>query len=384
MASFPYPALVFSQRESAKIAFCMISAPVGEILSWARVDRLESDNLAGVQRREKESKTRSIRQFLGADDRNTIPTALTIALPFSAVTGVDANILGQTTTAPTAITITIEAGEDLPGLIIDGQHRIFGINAFDPRTPVSVVLLLGAEDEEIAFQFLVINNKVSKVSPDHMRALKLAYQQSDLDTRLTKSARMKSNGAPTYLETIDTEADSPFKGRLNWPRNPETNPFRLIPPNAFEAALLHLSQELAVTSADAETKNYDSVVDFFLEVWRAVKEVWPEAWSEANSRLLSKVGVMVFSQYLVDHVIAKAEALDQVEMLKDLQAVSEAVKDLLKRQVYAFWTSPWSSSGLDTDVGRSMILKDLKRIPGNVRNGKDWFDSLTLIDSLNS
>ena len=382
MASYDYPALVFSQRATAQTAFCMISAPVGQVLQWARVDRLEENNHKGVQRRKNDSRTRAIKQFLSADAANTIPTALTIALPFSALEGIDAKIIGSALDAPVATTITVKAGSELPGLIIDGQHRIFGINEFDPQMLVSVVLLLGASDSEIAFQFLVINNKVSKVSPDHMRALKLAYLQDDLDARLTRSARMKSNGAPTYLETIDTEADSPFKGRLKWPRNADTDAFRAIPPNAFEAALLYLQQQMAVTSADADTKGYDSVVDFFLEVWRTVRTNWPEAWDASSSRLLSKVGIVVFSQYVIDGVIARAEALDQVESLKDLDQVRQHVDKVLERQEYEFWTSPWTSTSLDTEAGRTLVLKDLKRIANNRRNGRPWHEALQLVEIL--
>lgn len=382
MATYSYPAIVYSQRETASIAFCIISAPVGEVLQWARVDRLEENNLKGVQRRKNDSRTRSIKQFLAVDPSNTIPTALTIAVDFKAVKGIDESIIGLVSSQPKAVDITIEAGAEAPGLIIDGQHRIFGINEFDPKMLVSVVLLLGASDAEIAFQFLVINNKVSKVSPDHMKALRLAYRQEDLDARLTKSARMKSNGAPTYLETIDDEPDSPFKGRLKWPRNADTNAFRAIPPNAFEAALLYLQQQMAVTSADTDTKGYDAVVDFFLEIWRTVKLAWPQAWDEQSSRLLSKVGIVVFSQYLIDAVIARAEALDQIDSLKDLDQVREHVEKVLERQSYEFWTAPWSSSGLDTEAGRSLVLKDLKRAANNHRNGKPWHEGLSLVEML--
>ena len=384
MAEFPYNAILFHQRPSGATAFCMISAPVGQILQWARVDRLEPNNLAGVQRRKNESKTRSIKQFLAADLANTIPTALTIALPFSAVEGLDEGAARAGGVLATSMRVVTTDGAELPGLIIDGQHRIFGMNEYDPSLLVSVVILLGADDAEIAFQFLVINNKVSKVSPDHMKALRLAYTQDDLDSRLTKSARMRSTGAPTYLETIDTEEDSPFKGRLKWPRNAETDAFRAIPPNAFEAALLYISNQQLVASTDPETKSYDFVVDFFLEIWRQIEREWPQAWSSPNSRLLSKLGVVCFSQYVVDAVVARTEALEQIDGLKDLEQVAVHVSKVLERQDYAFWDSAWSASSLDTDAGRAIVSKDLKRIGSNKRNGLPWATGLSLIDILDA
>lgn len=382
MATFTYPALAFAQRPTAPTVFCMISAPVGEILQWARVDRLEPDNHAGVQRRKNESKTRSIRQFLFVDNSNTIPTALTIALPWSALSGVTEAVKTNTTVLATTLSIATTDGGELPGLIIDGQHRIFGMNEFDPRIPVSVVVLIGATDPEIAFQFLVINNKVSKVSPDHMKALRLGYQQADLDARLTRSARMKSTGAPTYLETIDTEDTSPFKSRLKWPRNPESEAFRLIPPTAFEMSLLYVQQQQIVVTGDTEGKSNDFVADFFLEMWRRIQSEWPQAWSEKSSRLLSKLGIVCLTQYLTDAVIARVEALEEVGSLEDLEKISGHVAKALERQEYAFWEAPWSASSLDTDAGRQMVIKDLKKIAANKRNDRAWSDGLVLVETL--
>jgi DGQHR domain-containing protein len=382
MAAFPYPALAFSQRSSAPTAFCLISAPVGEVLQWARVDRLEPDNLTGVQRRKNDSKTRSIKQFLTADHANTIPTALTVAIPFAAVNGVDTSLLGQTTVSARDVTINTQPGADLPGLIIDGQHRIFGMNEYDPNMLVSVVLVIGATDPEIAFQFLVINNKVSKVSPDHMKALRLAYQAEDLDARLTKSARMKSTGAPTYLETIDTEADSPFKGRLKWPRNPDSDTFRAIPPNAFEAALLYIQNQQITFSGEGDSKSNDFIVDFFLEIWRRIQKEWPQAWDEKNSRLLSKLGIVCFTQYIVDGVIARVEALEEVGSLENLDQLSGHVAKALERQEFEFWQWPWVASSLDTDAGRQLVLKDLKKIAANKRSNRPWHEGLGLVEKL--
>ena len=382
MPIFIYSSVCFRQRTTAKIYFCLLSAPVGQVLQWARVDRLEPDNKRGVQRKKNESRERQIKSFFQADDANTIPTAITVSLPFEA-TNFDAAQLGADNSGAVTFSLEVRApeGEALPGLIIDGQHRTFGINAFDPATRVSVVIVLGADDAETAFQFLVINNKVSKVSPDHIKALRLAYAEDQLDARLTKSARMRSTGAPTYLETIDSEDGSPFKGRLRWPRNPEQDGVKLIPPNAFEAALLHVSNQDLV-GGDRENRNYDAVVDIFLEVWKGVQEEWGEAWSDPDSRLLSKLGIVCMSQYLVDGLVARVEASEDITSIRNLDYVRSTIKSMLQRQEYKFWTAPWNASSLDTSAGREIIVKDLRRIAINKRSGKSWNHDLALAESL--
>ena len=381
-ATFTYEAICFRQRPTAPTWFCLISVPAGQLLQWARVDRLEPDNLMGVQRKKNDSRTRSIASFLRVDDANTIPTTLTIALPIEA-TNLSRELLAQSGDSAKVLDLVVSAeGGELPGLIIDGQHRIFGVNEFDPTTLVSVVVVLGADDAEIAFQFLVINNKVSKVSPDHIKALRLGYREADLDARLTKSARMRSTGKPTYLETIDGEPDSPFKGRLKWPRNPDGGAYALIPPTAFESALLHISRQQLTAGADDEFKGHDYVVDLFLEVWKQVRSSWPDAWSQSQSRLLSKLGVVCFSQYVVDVLIARAEASDDIETTRDLQKVCEITQAILQRQEYAFWTVPWNASSLDTTAGRDLVLKDLRKIAVNIRANVSWDAGLRLIDTL--
>lgn len=381
MSIFNYPSVCFRQRDTAKIYFCLLSAPVGQVLQWARVDRLQPDNVKGVQRKKNESRERQIRAFFQADDANTIPTAITVALPFEATNFKPAKLDGDSS-GPISFNFKVKTlqGKELPGLIIDGQHRTFGIDAFDPATRISVVFVLGADDAEIAFQFLVINNKVSKVSPDHIKALRLAYIEDQLDARLTKSARMRSTGAPTYLETIDSEDGSPFKGRLRWPRNPEHDGVKLIPPNAFETALLHVSSQDLV-GGDRESRNYDTVVDIFLQVWEGVQEEWGEAWSDPDSRLLSKLGIICMSQYLVDGLVARVEASEDITSIRDLDYVRLSIKNMLQRQEYRFWTAPWSASSLDTSAGREIVIKDLRKIAINKRSGKVWSYDLALVES---
>jgi len=84
MASYHYPCLVYSQRQEVKDSptFCLFHAPVGEILEWADIKRLEEE--AGApQRRTSPAKVGAIKNFLKHEPKNTIPTSviLTLDLP---------------------------------------------------------------------------------------------------------------------------------------------------------------------------------------------------------------------------------------------------------------------------------------------------------------
>jgi hypothetical protein len=79
--SYTYPAIFTRQRGSSgdAVTLATFTAPVGEVLKWAAVDRLRVDG-EGHQRLRNVAKVRAIRRFLELDPRNTIPTAVTVAL----------------------------------------------------------------------------------------------------------------------------------------------------------------------------------------------------------------------------------------------------------------------------------------------------------------
>lgn len=378
MADYKYSAIVYRQRPTAEELFCVCTASVGEVQAWARVDRLTPDNQTGVQRQRKDARVDAIQDFLSADPRNTIPTSIIVALPLANIKaeGVELNDVGIKA-VPVDLVISTNDNAPQPGLIIDGQHRAFGIAQFDPVTPVNLVIILGPSDDEIAFQFVVINNKVSKVSPEHIKALKLGYSDANLDSRLTKSAKMKSSGAPAYLDQIDTQADSPFLGLLKWPRT-DADPKRAIPLNAFEMAMAYIAAQKIDQTAASEP-NPDFVVRFFLEVWKTVHKHWGDLWEDPTSKITRKVGVVCMTEYLVETMVAWSMAPGQQVDLTDLNVVADLTGAVLDQQEKAFWTSEWDATSLDTKSGREWVVETLKLIQRNKSKKLPWNNKLRLV-----
>jgi len=204
MAIFRYECLVTKQQaEHDAPTFCLFHAPVGEILQWADIKRLEEEPGA-PQRRTSPAKVKAIKRFLDTDRRNTIPTSvvLTIDVPLNRIRRREPD--GPSTLA--VIEIEVTDGALKPGLVIDGQHRLLGMNDYSPATDVNVVAIIGASDMEKAFQFLVINNKASKVSMDHIRALALHYEEAALKTRL-ETARLTLDPNVGYVGLVNNEED---------------------------------------------------------------------------------------------------------------------------------------------------------------------------------
>src|SRR5437879_1145140 len=120
MPSFTYHTLVCQQRTGPDVPrFCTFFAPAGQILAWSVVEPIQ-DQGPGFQRLVNPSRVRGVKRFFDQDGRNTIPTAIVLALrvPQNAF-----QPTGDQTNKQITITVPDNAtNEQKPGLIIDGQH----------------------------------------------------------------------------------------------------------------------------------------------------------------------------------------------------------------------------------------------------------------------
>jgi DGQHR domain-containing protein len=366
---FRYECLVIKQRPSEDApTFCLFHAPVGEILRWAAIKRLEEE--AGApQRRTSPAKVKAVKRFLETDVRNTIPTSIIVTIDVELDT--IQRLAGDEYQSFAVLEFDEPAeGGSKPGLVIDGQHRLLGIKEHSDATHVNVVALIAASDMEKAFQFLVINNKASKVAMDHIRALALHYEEAALKTRL-KTARLNLDPNVGFVGMVNDEEDSPFRGIIAWPVTPEPN--RIVVPASIEASITHIQQQKV-----RDFESPDVLLEFFYTIWRQIKIRWPALWI-TDSRLLGKVGVVCMTQYLTDALVS-AYDLGRLD-ISDPAQVGTLVDEILNNQERAFWTVPWTSTSYDTKVGRSLVVASLVQIARNIRAGNQWHEDIELVDA---
>ena len=369
MPTYLYQCLVADQRTGPDVPrFCTFFAPAGEVLEWSVVEPIQ-DQGPGFQRLVNPSRIRGVKRFFDQDQRNTIPTAiiLTLRVPDDAFQPTGDQINKQVT-----ISIAENATDaQKPGLIIDGQHRLLGANAFSPNTLVPIVALLNSSDLETAFQFLVINNKSARVPRDHIRKLALNYNAEGLEQRLRTARRsLKKNYA--LVGQVDEEEGSPFRHLIRWPTPAAEG--RPVVPAAVEGALQYIQdQQLPPIKEDT-----DALLEFFYSLWTPVKEEWGQVWSNPNANLLSKVGVICLTQCLTDSLARKYE-WREIDLV-DPEQVKRQVRSLLHNNLVPdFWSQPWKEGGLDTKAGRQLIVEDLSRIALNRRADLQWFENLLTV-----
>jgi len=355
--AYEYPAIFSRQRADAGPLVASFVAPSGEIERWAEVQRLKHDG-PGHQRLRSESRVRAITRFLEQDERNTIPTSVVVALQIPDF---------EEPSAGTCGTITIPDGADpRPGLVIDGQHRIYGVAAHDNSTPLHVVALINPQDEEIAFQFLVINSKASKVPTDHVKLLSLHYAKDELADRL-KTARMVL-GRHQFVGVADNSPESPFYKSVEWPtESPEADSARvnLVLPASIEQAIVVIQRK---NLPDLETD--DALIEFFFTLWSSIKKHWPRLW-KPESKLLQKVGLVTLTTFVIEDLVPLA---DRGEIdLADPDATRQEIKDnILDHLDPEFWERSWAAKSLDTTAGRLMVVDALRTMRRNLRRGVNW------------
>jgi hypothetical protein len=241
--------------------------------------------------------------------------------------------------------------------------------------PVSVVAILDPTDVEVAFQFLVINNKATKVPPDHIKLLQVNFPDDELQSRL-KTARMSVKHA-SLVVIVDSSDDSPFYHSVSWPvetgdEPAESDRRELVKPTAIEAALNYVASK----DLPGLTEGDDARLTFFFAIWDAIHLQWPQLWVE-SSRLLSKVGMISMTQFIVDDLtpLVDRERLDAA----NYDHVLNEVTDVIKVMDPEFWTADWKLASLDTSAGRQIVYDAIQKLRRNGQRGLPWYDEIGLL-----
>lgn len=359
-----FPAFKFRQRGASAPEVVVFCAPVGKILEFATVDEL-TPTTKGPQREQKEARVVAIKKFLDADPKNTIPTALILAF-----------VPGRATfKASGGGTLSIDWEDGPSATIVDGQHRLFGIASYDPAMQVAVVGLLDADQVERAFQFLVINNKSSKVPTTHTKALLAKMKSTSLAKRL-KGARLSFDADGIKdVDLVNSDPESPFYNSVDWTTTPEAN--RIVQATAIELSLSYLSGLQLAEFDDRDIRR-----SVFLTIWKTVKASWPKLWKQ-DSRLVSKVGIFCLTRFVVDRISQWADS-DELDIeVTDLAEIEKQTKRILGYMDQRFWTAPWaekSSGGFDTNQGRDRVLAALTQLYRNGRKDLDWYTDIDIVD----
>jgi DGQHR domain-containing protein len=178
--------------------------------------------------------------------------------------------------------------EQLPGWIVDGQQRAAAIrDASVDRFPICVVSFIAADPAQQREQFILVNS--TKPLPKGLIYELLPSTTAKLPTILQRRR------FPAYLaDRLNHDTDSPLKGLIQTPTNPagivkDNSVLRMLEQSMTEGALY-----LHYDPSKSGPGQSEPMLRILKAYWRAVAEVFPEAWGKSprRSRLMHGAGIV--------------------------------------------------------------------------------------------
>jgi DGQHR domain-containing protein len=355
-----------------------------DIRKWAGIRRV-GESEQGTQRIFRETRIKSITRFLRADEKNTIPNSILLAFepgqsqfyPLEAESELVKNqqffngFDNELAWGFLKFSFDTNMPEhEKPALIVDGQHRIYGISNYEEEDlPLLVVSLIEAPLQEQAFQFVVINNKAVRVPPDNVRAIIAKIDEDELQRRLLLAGVGYGKASP-LLRDINDLPSSPFKDLLDWPYN--TTETKTVPLTAIEQSVRYIKTQFQALNLDDDEA---SLVEIFCAIWRAIKDNYPNLWGE-EGKFMTKVNINALNEFIVERLKFSWE-MGYVDIF-DAKAIERLVLNIVGLLPKEFWESEWSIRIQDNANVRNLIKSDLNTLANNSRLKNTWNEDLKL------
>jgi DGQHR domain-containing protein len=285
------PALAIKQGKGHELySFAMDGKKLPWFTTVSRVKRDREHRLNGYQRAESIAHIRTITNYLETPDA-MLPNALVVAFDrrvrFEPVTRRRKRDEVQTGNLVIPVD-TSQADHDKPGWVVDGQQRCAAIRDADvERFPVYVTAFITDSVAEQRSQFILVNS--TKPLPKGLiHELLPATPKGDLPIML-----LKRRYPAFLLDRLNYDDDSPLFRAIRTPTTAEGR----IKDNSVLRMLASSIEDGALNryfDSDTGEGNTESMLRLLKNFWRAVAEVFPEAWEQSprHSRLVHGVGVM--------------------------------------------------------------------------------------------
>ena len=254
MADFAVNATVLRQKGRELYSFGMKSDQLRKI---SYVTPRSSEDPEEVQRIMNPHRAKEIGEYL-KQPNSLLPNAIVLSLT--------PDVKIEKTGTDGVKVIRFPSTEGKFAYILDGQHRLAGFDHTDGLAfDLPVVAIHNADDTLRGKIFADINSKQERVSDVHL--LSLYYQIKDLPVEETP--------VMDVVESLNRDVDSPLKGRI---RMMDTDRGTWIKNTALKKYLgPHLTAGGSLATKTAAEKAH-----IMKEYFRAVSQLWPEAWGDPS------------------------------------------------------------------------------------------------------
>lgn len=337
----------------ALFSFAIRGKDLQKVASISRVKR-DQNQLLGYQRPEVSNHIGEIKRYLESDNP-MIPNSLVIAFNKT----VTFNPLSENGNLGELTIPIVSEGEEKPGLIVDGQQRAAALReaAIDTfQMPINAFIT--DDDQEQREQFILVNS--TKPLPKGLIYELLPYTETRLAAGL-----QKRRFPATILDELNQRKSSPFYQMVKTATNPaglvkDNSILKLIEASITEGALYNF-RDPVTGKGDIE-----KMIDLLCNYWKAVSEVFPEAWgvNPKNSRLMHGAGMTALG-HLMDAIFdryydTESERIVSYEQFK---------QDLEQIKPFCKWTNGYWDFGADDKVKWNElqnITRDIQKLSNHL------------------
>ena len=258
-----------------------------------------------------------------------------------------------------------------PGMIIDGQHRVYGAkNVIDHSVVLPVVLLPGLEHAEQVFHFYVLNNKAVPLTPTELRkTISTSLTNQEIDELWERFEDAGINPEATrWTFKINTHPNSPFQGAIDFGLGgdgflKENVAFQVV----SKFVNMPRKYRLLYKTIPAFEQKDDRRLDYFFAFWNAIKEVYSEIWQRAfdegkSNQLFMKASLIVLQEYILDSLV-QYTMVRQIDggtsPLVDLDDLQKTIRGLLSFLPESFFSTEWQVKQVDTTDGHRFLREQI-------------------------
>lgn len=296
-----FDALEATQGPNRQVA--VIRASAEQIHRIAAIERLGRDvngRAIGFQRPQVSGHIAEIRDYLEHDDA-VLPNALVLAFVG------DARLI---TDRSGKATFEVDVGDQPPGFVVDGQQRLTALTlAARADFQVFASVLICRSMDELRRQFILINN--TKPLPKSL-IYELLPTVGELPERLNSRSL-----AAKLTERLNFESTSSLHQLIKM----QTNPTGVIKDTALQKAILNSQSAGAIQIVMNEAEGVDRATEMVSNFYRAVSQVFPEAWEgqkPTTSRLVHGAGIVAMG-FVMDEIFARNHAASVDSFVSGLQ-----------------------------------------------------------------
>jgi DGQHR domain-containing protein len=250
--------------------------PLKTLLGRFQADTYRADNRRGYQRAVTPSRLRQISSYM-RDEEGMLPTSIVLCvrqpdrLDFEPAVG--SNGGGETG--------LLRIGADIPLWIVDGQHRLYGLEralehdkaGWLSEYPLPVVIVEGIDAYEEMRYFHVINTRHKGVPTDVVDRHLLSMREEEGAALLERQGERDYQRARATLLTdvLNSSPESPWKGMIRMPGE------SLKPEHMMKQHSMVSSLEPVVNEPIMKRLSDDEASKLLLNYWNASRERWASA-----------------------------------------------------------------------------------------------------------